>query len=373
MIGGKGRHSLVVVLLCAGALFAAGCQRGFRALEESVALGPILVGGDRDPVARKTVSLRNPTSETLELVRAITSCGCLRAHIDPGPLKPGEARDLELLYLPTQPEVSVDQLRLAVRTRNGPTWWIAVRATTFARLAVLPRVIRFGEPLVGQKAEATLRVRIRHEVDEKDPLKLVQVAVRHGVVTVEDLGRTGPDRDGPFLLVEHKFRVSLPPDSPPGPGTDEVILTFDREVRLSRHDPPQRTVAVLAQWNRLPLVSVSPGSLTLRPDEPQTVRVRKHIPSSIRLVRVTVDPPTPGLSITPSCPVSLPVTLSLRWSPANPPLQSRRLVRLTVHTDASLQPTVQVLVLLVGPGSHEFGNVAPANSPEQPHAEEVRE
>ncbi len=347
--------------------------------QTAVTLGPALVAGDLAAVYEATFPVVNTTGRTVEVVEAVTSCGCLEADIDPGPLEPGASREVRVRYFPRPGQVSTDTLQVAVRCRNAPTIWAAVHVITFPRLEVTPRFVGFGELFLGQAATSTVRVRVRAKHGERKPLELAAVATRRGIVTIEDSGWT-EDEEGTFRRWTRVFTLTLPPSSRLGAASDELLLTFDRPVVLSHHDQPARTISVPLHWNRLPLVSATPSTVFLPAGGRAVVRLRKHTATKIRVTGVTLDPKVDGLRVETPVQRELPFEVTVSWQPPKERQGHGAVVSLHVDTDSAAQPRVTVPISLspVSPASRERVEPTPppaegeVNGTSPPRAERTR-
>ena len=323
-----------------------GCQpRQLSERTKWVQMGTVLVGGDLPWEVEREVRFENRGGSPILIRGASTSCGCLRARISPGPLLPGQHRALLLSYVAGVRGFGPDMVEAWVVTTNAGLWRYAVSVTTLPRMEIRPTVVRLGYLPMGQGAEATFTLTFRTRSDEAKPIGIRSVVTDRGHIEV-DAGRWTRSPGSIFTTWKRPIRVVLGPATRPmGPASDNVRLTFDRPVSLSRHGQGDATVTIAVTWHRIPEVRASPEIVILNPGQAVVLRLTKSVTRSIRVRHLRIEPPIEGLAVEGPAPPGLPCSVIVRYG-LREVVSRDRTTTLVVGLEGSLQADLRVKIVL---------------------------
>ncbi len=339
--------AVIALVAVVPSLIAVGCtSRSVFPEEQVVTIGPYLYGGDLPPVVRSTFEFRNTSESVVDVVGVSTSCGCLRATVTPTVVDPGDSIPIEVEYRPRQIGKSVDTVQLAVLGRNGVVGRFLVQCVAYPRLEVVPKNLSLGHIPLGVKVQDEIVLRFRAKRGESHPLEVISVLTEGTGLAVEDNGWEQKGRDGPFRVWERRLRVRPLTTKQPGAASATLVLTLDRLVSLSRHDPQSREVRVSVGWNVLPIARVQPEAVVLRPGGSAAVQLVPAVRKPLRVVAHRVDPPIAGLEVQFPPKRLLPMNVEVRWAPKDSSRPEHQVTTVVFELSHPVQKSVHLTVLL---------------------------
>jgi hypothetical protein len=190
----------------------------------------------------------NPWAIPIEITEVRVSCGCVTARVSKNILQPRETANLEV-NMDTlrfkRPEARTVSVHISVGPQYISTAAVQVSANARADVVLQPGQISFGVTAGGQSPGRTIDVEYAGVLD----WRISEVIKNDAPVeaTVEEWYRQ-PGKIG------YHLRVTLRPDSPPGPLTKELLL--------KTNDPASPLVPVLVEATIQAPLTISPNPLS---------------------------------------------------------------------------------------------------------------
>ncbi|CAE7223664.1 bioF [Symbiodinium necroappetens] len=160
----------------------------------------------------------NTGNEPIYIESTRTSCGCTAAVVDKKEYAPGEGSYIDVTFKPKGAKRQTKNVTVATNSRLKPTITLAVIAEVVQIMDINPRVVQFGEALIGDEQELFVTV------FSKDPdFEIKDVRINGNVGLTAELMKEIPAEVKKDFPGKRQIKITVPGDLPIG----RVAATLD--------------------------------------------------------------------------------------------------------------------------------------------------
>lgn len=178
----------------------------------------------------------NSGSEPIYIESVRTSCGCTAAVVDKKEYAPGEGSYIDVTFEPKGAKRQTKNVTIATNSLTKPTVTLNVVAEVVQVIDISPRVLQFGELLIGEQKELFMTV------FSKDPdFEIQNVRMNGNVAITAEVTKEIPSEVKKDFPGKRQIRVLIPSDLPIGRVAATMEITSLAGFSMDGKDMSEQT------------------------------------------------------------------------------------------------------------------------------------